>query len=137
MIVAKIVKKQYGWQLLLDSQGPEYGNRLKFTSKIFLSPAEGRDFDPLTTFSNWVRPYDSTLDAQNDPAKVKKQLCGCRNSPKRCMFWLSLYNVIPKKNGGSIFFFEKNLVGARIFLNFQNFEKTLFFRKNIFEQKLL
>ena len=29
------------------------------------------------------------IDSQNDPAKVKKQLCGCRNSPKRCMFWLS------------------------------------------------
>ena len=44
-----------------------------------------------------------SLDAQNSPAKVKKQLCGCRNSPKRCITGLVCIMSFQKKIRGQHF----------------------------------
>ena len=59
----------------------------------------------------------TTYDSQSSPAKVKKQLCGCRNSPKRCITGLVC-----------IMSFQKKIHIEKILINF-------FFDKNIYSKK--
>ena len=75
-------------------------------------------------------------DAQNSPAKVKKQRGGCRNSPKRCIPGLVCImsfqkQITHRKKFDQKYFFSTNIFSENIFW------KNFFFSNFFFEQKLL
>ena len=67
-------------------------------------------------------PTMTTYDSQSSPAKVKKQLCGCRNSPKRCIPGLVCIMSFQKKiqhrkKIDQKYFFSKKIF-SKIFFRF-------------------